>query len=201
MVEQQLLPRGIDDPATLEAMRSVPREAFIPSHLEDLAYDDGPLPIGAGQTISQPYIVAIMTQLAQLKPDDRVLEIGTGSGYQAAVLSTIVKEVYTVERFDELLDNANRAFDQLGYTNITSKIGDGSLGWPEHAPYDAILVTAGAPAAPQTLIDQLAPNGRLIIPIGPETLQSLVRITKTDPLKTEEFEPVRFVPLVGKEGY
>ena len=198
MVERQLLPRGIHDEKVIAAMLQVPRHQFVPERLQDEAYADGPLPIGEGQTISQPYIVALMTEAARLKPTDKVLEIGTGSGYQAAILAKIVKEVYTVERIASLSQHAQKTCEALGYTNIHFKIDDGTLGWPEHALYDAILVTAGAPELPQALLEQLAPHGSLIIPVGDTTSQQLLRITHTT---QELIELVRFVPLIGEQGW
>lgn len=198
MIERQLVPRGIHDKKVLATMVDVPRHHFVPEHLQEEAYADGPLPIGEGQTISQPYIVALMTEAAHLKSDDRVLEIGTGSGYQAAILSRIVKEVYTVERIASLSQRAQKTCETLGYRNIHYKIDDGTLGWPEHAPYEAILVTAGAPELPQALFKQLAPHGVIIIPVGDTTSQQLLRITHTT---QELIELVRFVPLVGEQGW
>ncbi len=203
MVEQQIAKRGIKDPATLKSMRTVPRHLFVPDHLRESAYEDRPLPIAAGQTISQPYIVGLMTEAAELKSDIDVLEIGTGSGYAAAVLSRIVKEVYTVERIPELAEKAEAAFKEAGYDNIHVKVANGTLGWPEHGPYDAILVTAGAPTAPESLIDQLKIGGRLVIPVGDSVSQQLVRYRKNvdGSLDQEILEYVRFVPLIGEEGW
>jgi protein-L-isoaspartate(D-aspartate) O-methyltransferase len=202
MVATQIEARGITDPLVLEAMRAVPRESFVPASLAKFAYDDGPLPIGKGQTISQPYVVAVMTQAARIKPGERALEIGTGSGYGAAVLSRIAAEVYTVERIGELADSARRRLSALGYANVHVLEGDGSLGWAEHAPYDAILVTAGAPRVPKTLLSQLVIGGRLIMPVGPGHGQRLVRVTRSDTheYEHEELEAVAFVPLIGAEG-
>ena len=199
MVADQLIPRGIADPRILDAMGAVPREAFIPPEFFLHAYDDGPLPIGGGQTISQPYIVALMTQAAKLKPTDRVLEIGTGSGYQAAVLSLLVSEVYSIERIETLAFEAQRALADWGCKNVTVMTGDGSIGWAEQGPFDAILVTASAPRIPPSLIEQLSPGGRLIIPIGDFAGQHLIRFTQGD--GEEILEAVRFVPLLGKEGF
>jgi len=203
MVEQQLIPRGIGDPATLEAMREVPRHVFAPEELREYAYQDGPLPIGEGQTISQPYIVALMTQAAEVESSDIVLEIGTGSGYGAAVLAHIAKEVYTIERFASLMKQAVSCFQELGYTNIHARVGDGSLGWPQEAPFDAILVTAGAPEPPPSLQQQLKVGGRLVIPVGDALGQELLcyRKISEDQLSREWLEFVRFVPLVGQEGW
>jgi protein-L-isoaspartate(D-aspartate) O-methyltransferase len=206
MVERQIAARGIADERVLRAMRQVPREHFVPSKLAHLAYADTPLPIGEGQTISQPYIVAFMAQAAELQPGDRVLEVGTGSGYAVAVLSRIVERVYTVERHGPLAAEAERKFVELGYNNIHVAIRDGTLGWPEHAPYDAILVAAGAPGrVPQPLLDQLAPGGRLVIPRGAtQAGQELVRIRRSadgGALTEDHLAAVRFVPLVGAAGW
>ena len=203
-VATQIEARGITDPLVLEAMRVVPRERFVPPYLAVFAYDDGPLPIGKGQTISQPYIVAAMTQAVRIKPGERVLEIGTGSGYGAAVLSRIAGEVYTVERIGELAATARGRLAALGYDNVHVREGDGSLGWPEHAPYEAILVTAGGPRVPEALLDQLAVGGRLIMPVGTDLHgQRLVRVTRTDAheYEHENLEYVAFVPLIGAEGW
>ena len=203
-VATQIEARGITDPLVLEAMRVVPRERFVPPYLAVFAYDDGPLPIGKGQTISQPYIVAAMTQAVRIKPGERVLEIGTGSGYGAAVLSRIAGEVYTVERIGELAATARGRLAALGYDNVHVREGDGSLGWPERAPYEAILVTAGGPRVPEALLDQLAVGGRLIMPVGTDLHgQRLVRVTRTDAheYEHENLEYVAFVPLIGAEGW
>jgi protein-L-isoaspartate(D-aspartate) O-methyltransferase len=203
MIEEQIKRRGVKDPATLKAMNLVPRHEFVPSLLKDSAYDDTPLPIGLGQTISQPYIVALMTQSAELKPEESVLEIGTGSGYAAAVLSRIVNQVFTVERIEDLTKRAKSRYQELGYHNIEVKSGDGTLGWKEKGPFDAIIVTAGAPIIPKSLVEQLKPGGRLIIPVGDTFSQKLLRIRKgKDGKITEEtVEYVRFVPLIGEEGW
>lgn len=204
MVATQIQARGITDPLVLDAMRTVPRERFVPASMGDFAYDDGPLPIGSGQTISQPYIVAAMTAAVGLKPGARALEIGTGSGYGAAVLSLIAAEVYTVERVGALAEASRGRLAELGYVNIHVLEGDGSLGWPEHAPYDAILVTAGGPRVPKALLHQLAVGGRLVMPVGGATrMQRLVRVTRTDvhEYEYEDLEEVAFVPLIGAEGW
>ena len=203
MVEGQLIPRQIFDPLTLEAMRTVPRHKFVPLDMQSYAYADGPLPIGEGQTISQPYIVALMTQSAGINKDSRVLEIGTGSGYAAAVLSRIAKEVYTIERIESLAVKAAACFQELGYSNIHTKTGDGTLGWPEEGPYDAILVTAGAPVIPSSFLNQLKDGGRVIIPVGDAVSQQLIRLLKTPQgqYSREVLEYVRFVPLIGQEGW
>jgi protein-L-isoaspartate(D-aspartate) O-methyltransferase len=203
MVETQLITRGIKDPSVIQAMKETPRHAFVPLEMLERVYDDGPLPIGDGQTISQPYIVALMTQEALISSSDIVLEIGTGSGYQAAVLSAIAKDVYSVERIESLSLKAQKSIKEIGIENIHFKVDDGSLGWPEQGPYDVILVTAGSPKFPKSLFSQLRVGGRLIIPIGDSILQRLVRYTKTgeDSFKEESIESVRFVPLIGEEGW
>ena len=204
MVATQVEARGITDPLVLEAMRVVPRERFVPPYLAVFAYDDGPLPIGKGQTISQPYIVAAMAEAARIKPGERVFEIGTGCGYGTAVLSRIGGEVYTIERIGELAETARARLAALGYDNVHVREGDGSLGWPEHAPYEAILVTAGGPRVPKALLDQMAVGGRLIMPLGPEPRgQQIVRVTRTDAheYEHENLESVEFVPLIGAEGW
>lgn len=202
MIERQLIPRGIHDPLVLKAMEKVPREAFVPEDLRESAYGDNPLPIGEGQTISQPYIVALMTEALELKGSEKVLEIGTGSGYQAAVLAEIAKEVYTVERIARLSEKAEQILGRLDYTNIHFKIFNGTLGWPEHAPYDGIMVTAGAPETPDPLINQLAEGGRMIIPVGDTLGQDLLKIRKANGRTlTEDLGPVRFVRLIGEHGW
>lgn len=196
MVDRQLRPRGIDDPRTLKAMAKVPREKFVPKELTARAYEDNPLPIGFGQTISQPYIVAFMTQELRPKPTDRVLEIGTGSGYQAAVLSELVAQVYTVEIVRPLAQRAAVVLQALGYKNVLVKGGDGYKGWPEHAPFDAIIVTAAPDHVPQPLIEQLKEGGRMIIPVGKTFAQRLYTYEKRGGvLKETAVIPVRFVPL------
>ena len=204
MVAGQIAARGVEDPLVLEAMRAVPREDFLPADLAGYAYEDGPLPIGHGQTISQPYIVAVMTAAARVRPGDRVLEIGTGSGYGAAVLSKIAGEVYTVERIEGLADSARDRLAALGYGNVHVRCGDGTLGWAEHAPYDAIIVTAGGPSVPRALLDQLKPGGRLVMPLGSEPrAQRLIRRTRTGPetYTQDDLEWVAFVPLIGEQGW
>lgn len=204
MVERQLAARGITDPAVLEAMRTVPREAFVPPDFAAEAYADGPLPIGEGQTISQPYVVALMAEALELRGDERVLEIGAGSGYAAAVLGQVAAEVIAVERHRALADEASERLRALGYDNVEVVAGDGSKGWPEHAPYDAIVTAAGAPAVPDSLRGQLAVGGRLVIPVGRDrTLQELLRIRRLSETeyRQEELGGVRFVPLVGEEGW
>ena len=202
MVDQQLVPRGISDERVLQVMREVPRHRFVPPDSQNAAYNDNPLPIGCNQTISQPYIVAYMTEMLQLKPEDRVLEIGTGSGYQAAVLSRLARQVYTIERIEELAGRARQALKDLGYENIQFRIGDGSCGWPEAGPYDAIIVTAAAPEVPPPLIDQLAPGASLVAPVGSTGYQDLVRLVKRGGrTHSEHLTPVAFVPLVGEHGW
>ncbi|MDT7829456.1 protein-L-isoaspartate(D-aspartate) O-methyltransferase [Pricia sp. S334] len=197
MVEKQLKNRGITDRPTLQAMSRVPRHEFVPDRLKGDAYDDGPLPIGEGQTISQPYIVAFMTQSLNLKPSDKVLEIGTGSGYQAAVLAEIVDSVYTIEIVEKLGHRAEDLLQRLEYSNVYVKVGDGYGGWPEKAPFDAIIVTAGAEEVPPPLLEQLNEGGRLIIPKGAQgSVQQLILATKSkNKIKTEKLLPVRFVPF------
>ena len=180
MVEEQLIPRSIHDPKTLDPMRKVPRHLFVEDALKSQAYGDSPLPIGRGQTISQPYIVALMTQALGLQGHEHVLEIGTGSGYQAAILSQICEKVYTVERIDTLLVQARKVFDSQHYLNILTKLDDGTNGWPKYGPYDAIIVTAGGPKVPLPLLEQLADPGTLVIPVGDRGVQDLRLVTKKD---------------------
>lgn len=202
MVEEQLIPRGIHDPKTLEAMGKVPRHLFVEEAMKNQAYGDFPLPIGRGQTISQPFIVALMTQAMDLKGHESVLEIGTGSGYQAAILSQICEKVYTVERIDSLLVEARRVFDSQHYLNILTKLDDGTNGWPEYAPYDAIIVTAGGPKVPEPLLEQLSDPGTLVIPVGDRGVQDLRKVTKIGGKITETtIEFVRFVSLIGDHGW
>ena len=204
MVDEQIAARGVKDPTVLGAMRSVPRDRFVSGRQARFAYEDEPLPIGEGQTISQPYIVAAMTEALRLRPDDRVLEVGTGSGYAAAVLSVIVAEVYTIERVDSLARSAHQRLHDLGYANVHVRHGDGSLGWPEQAPFDGIVVTAGGPDVPRSLMRQLGIGGRLVMPVGASPRwQHLVRVTRTaeDTYDREELEEVAFVPLIGAEGW
>jgi protein-L-isoaspartate(D-aspartate) O-methyltransferase len=202
MVAEQLVPRGITDERVLTAMGTVPRHRFVEMGQEDIAYSDRPLPIGHHQTISQPYIVARMTEALELDPDDKVLEIGTGSGYQAAVLAELGQNVYTIEKIEPLLERARKILDDLGYDNVISKIHDGTQGWPEYAPFDAILVTAGAPEVPRPLMDQLAEGGVMIIPVGDQALQELVKVTKQNgKAREEKLGGCRFVPLRGEHGW
>jgi len=198
MVRRQIEARGVSDPRVLRAMREVPRHRFVTESTSPLAYADRPLPIGYDQTISQPYIVAIMTQLAELEPDDRVLEIGTGSGYQAAVLAEIVSEVYTIEIVEPLASRAGATLASLGYTHVHVRTGDGYRGWPEHAPYDAIVVTGAPPRVPEPLKQQLAVGGRLVDPVS-VGYQRLTVLTRTeDGFESEVVEVVSFVPMTGE---
>jgi protein-L-isoaspartate(D-aspartate) O-methyltransferase len=202
MVDDHLRQRDIHDRRVLEAMATVPRHCFVPEEHRHLAYVDGPLPIGCGQTISQPYIVALMTQMLALKGGENVLEVGTGSGYQAAILGTIAQKVTTIERHASLAKQAESVLQTLGYQNVHVLVGDGSLGWAENAPYQAIIVTAAAPKAPQVLLDQLDRDGRLVIPVGGPSYQFLERWRREgDTFVSEELTPVAFVPLRGKWGW
>lgn len=202
MVREQLLPRGIKDQRVLEAMGEMPRNLFVEDALQAQAYGDFPLPIGEGQTISQPYIVALMTQALALQGHESVLEIGTGCGYQTVILSRLCARVYTVERIKSLHIKARRIFDHLKLLNVLCKIDDGTLGWAEHAPYDAIMVTAAGPHVPDALLDQLADPGRMIIPVGDRMLQELVVVEKKNGSITQRaIESVRFVSLIGNQGW
>ncbi|MBB65860.1 MAG: protein-L-isoaspartate O-methyltransferase [Waddliaceae bacterium] len=203
MVDEQLRLRGITDPLVLESMGLVPRHLFVPEHLLHSAYRDGPLPIGEDQTISQPYIVALMVQCLQLKPGSRVLEIGTGSAYGAAVLAQMGMEVYTIERLPNLADLASAQLKELSFESVHVRIGDGSLGWPEKAPFDGIIVTAASPEIPEALCAQLSPGALMVIPIGDVVNQSLLKVSKSDTeeLKIETVADVRFVPLIGEQGW
>jgi protein-L-isoaspartate(D-aspartate) O-methyltransferase len=197
MVENQISARGIKDEKVIQAMRKVERHLFVPDNLQAYAYDDEPLPIGDGQTISQPYIVAYMTDALELKGGERVLEIGTGSGYQTAVLAEIVREVFTVEIVNALSQKAQDLLHKLGYENIRFKVGDGTLGWKEHAPYDAVIVTAAPPSVPQSLQEQLGDQGRMVIPVG-SGFQELVLVTRKDKnFRKKKLLPVRFVPMIS----
>lgn len=202
MVEDQLRRRGISSPRVLEAMAKVLRHLFVPGSYQAAAYEDRPLPIGEGQTISQPYMVAVMTQSLDLGGGERVLEIGTGSGYQAAILAELSQKVYTVERIAALLERAKKALQEMGYQNISFRMGDGTKGWPEEAPFDGIIVTAGAPEMPDTLKSQLADGGRLVIPTGPRFSQTLYKVTrKGEKFIEEDITGCVFVPLVGDFGW
>lgn len=204
MVRRDIEGRGVRSKRVLAAMRAVPRERFLPGGDGNFAYDDSPLPIGQGQTISQPYIVAFMADALKLEGGEKILEIGTGSGYAAAVLAEIAAEVYTVERIRGLADRARSVLEGLGYDNVHVEHGDGTLGWPDQAPFDGIVVTAGAPAVPDSLQQQLKVGGHLVIPVGKShSFQQLLRITRVseDDFDREALLPVRFVPLVGEEGW
>ena len=202
MVDYQIAARGVRDERILEALREVPRHLFVPRGYERAAYDDMPLPIGAGQTISQPYIVAMMTAMLEPGPQDRILEIGAGSGYQAAVLSRLCERVVTVERLPEVAEMARANLARVGAANVEVHVGDGTRGWPPLAPYAGILVTAAAPSVPQPLLDQLAEDGRLVAPVGGRDLQELMQIRRRgDRLVHESGGTVRFVPLIGEHGW
>jgi protein-L-isoaspartate(D-aspartate) O-methyltransferase len=202
MVQSQLQARDISDARVLAAMRQVPRHKFVPEQYREMAYADAPLSIGHGQTISQPYIVALMTQLLELDPHDRVLEIGTGSGYQAAILSHLAGEVYTLERIPELARQAEGRLESLGYTDVHVILSDGTAGSPENGPFQAILVTAAAPRVPEPLKAQLTNGGRLVIPVGARFSQTLERWRREgEDFKREQIAPVAFVPLIGKHGW
>lgn len=203
MVKTQLIRRGIEAEQVIKAFKKVPREKFVDPSYQDSAYNDSPLPIDKDQTISQPYIVAYMIEKLALDENSRVLEIGTGSGYAAAVLAEIAAEVYTIERFEVLAEKASKRFNSLGYDNVKVKVGDGTLGWEEHAPYDGIVVSAAAPHVPQKLKEQLAENGKMIIPVGEKRgVQQLKIISKKNgKLSEESLDYVRFVPLTGENGW
>lgn len=202
MVDEQIVPRGIKDPRVIEVMRKVSRHLFVEEALQGQAYNDYPLPIGHGQTISQPYMVALMTEALELKGREKVLEIGTGSGYQTAILAELAEMVYSIERIAELASTVRKILDQLNYYNVEIKIFDGTYGWKDKAPFDAIMVTAGAPEIPQPLLDQLAVGGRMVIPVGEAGLQDLFQVIRAE----EEFIKnnlggCRFVKLIGKYGW
>jgi len=202
MVEEQIIARGIKDSKVIAAMKKVPRHLFVEEALQDQAYSDHPLPIGEKQTISQPYMVALMTEALELKGRDKVLEIGTGSGYQTAILAEMVLNVYSVERIRSLTIQARKLLYELGYLNVEIKFSDGTYGWLEESPFDAILVAAGAPTIPKILIDQLAMGGRLVIPVGDVNVQGLMKIVKTEEgIKKEDLGGCRFVKLIGKFGW
>ena len=202
MVERQIAARGVRDPRALEAMQEVPRHLFVPDDQRGHAYEDRALPIANGQTISQPYIVAVMTELLAPKADHRVLEIGTGSGYQTAILSRLSRQVISIERHRELAETARRIFDTLGLGNIDIRVGDGSEGLPEEAPFDRILVTAGAPSVPESLKEQLGDRGRLVLPVGPSGYQHLTIVDRFgSSFEQQEREACVFVPLIGRHGW
>ena len=202
MVDTQIISRGVKDPRVIAAMRKVPRHLFMDESSRYKAYDDMALPVGEGQTISQPYMVAVMTELLGLGGDEKVLEIGTGSGYQAAVLAELSRELYTIERIQSLSDRAREVIAELGYSNIHMKVGDGTLGWPEAAPFDRILITAAAPSVPEPLVNQLSEGGILVAPVGDRFSQQLVRLLKQKGNLLKEYQtPCVFVPLVGKHGW
>lgn len=202
MVGGQIAARGITDPRVLKAMETIPRHLFVPQDIRDRAYDDSPLPIGDGQTISQPYMVAWMTELLELGGEDRVLEVGTGSGYQAAILCELAGRVYSIEMHANLAARAGEMLRSLGYMNISIRVGDGTNGWPEEAPFNSIIVTAGAPSVPQPLLEQMAEGGRLVIPVGSKGMQMLNVITRKDgKFQAKQEGNCVFVPLVGKFGW
>jgi protein-L-isoaspartate(D-aspartate) O-methyltransferase len=202
MVDDQIISRGVYDEHLLDALRRVPRHWFVPEEYAQIAYSDGPLPIGRGQTISQPYIVALMTELLELQGEENVLEVGTGSGYQAALLASLARQVHTIERHTSLAENAEKVLLRLGLTNVTVHMGDGSLGLLKYAPFQAILVTAAAPRVPQPLFDQLDEGGRLVLPEGGAGGQVLDRWRKQDgEFEQEHIAPVAFVPLRGQHGW
>jgi protein-L-isoaspartate(D-aspartate) O-methyltransferase len=203
MVDRDIVARGVRDPQVIAAMRDVPREAFVDPDQAGMAYDDRPLPIGADQTISQPYIVAFMLEAAGIRPGDKVLEVGAGSGYAAAVMARIADRVHAIERHRSLAEQARDRLLQLGFGNVALRVGDGALGWPEAAPFDVIIVSAGAESVPKALLGQLAPDGRMVIPVGaPGKVQTLVRVRRTgaDSFEQDRLAPVSFVPLVGGDG-
>jgi len=202
MVEEQLIPRGIKNQRVLEALRKVERHKFVPQDLRSSAYADFPVPIGEGQTISQPYIVGLMTEYLNVTDQDKVLEIGTGSGYQTAILAELAKEVYSIERFETLARKTEALLNELGYKNIKIKVGDGTLGWPESAPFDKVVITAASPKIPLPLTEQLKENGKLVLPLGENFSQVLTLVEKTKgKLKSTDICGCVFVPLVGKYGW
>jgi len=202
MVDEQIAYRGVTDPRVLAVMGKVPRHEFMPEALRTQAYGDHAMPIGEGQTISQPYIVALMTELLELKGDERVLEIGTGSGYQAAVLAELCQKVFTIERVKTLADKARATLDRLGYKNVVMKVYDGTYGWKDMSPFDAIIVTAAAPDVPDTLVEQLKDGGRLVIPVGERYTQVLLKVIKSPSgVVTKTSIPCVFVPLIGAKGW
>ncbi len=202
MVDEQIVARGIRDSRVISAMREIPRHLFVEEALQGQAYNDYPLPIGHGQTISQPYMVALMTEALELKGNEKVLEIGTGSGYQTAILAKLAEKVYSIERISELATRARKILDQLNCYNVEIRIFDGTYGWKEKSPFDGIIVTAGAPDIPQPLLDQLAPGGRLVIPVGETGLQDLFQITRKDrEIIRKNLGGCRFVRLIGRYGW
>ncbi|GIW77689.1 MAG: protein-L-isoaspartate O-methyltransferase [Phycisphaerae bacterium] len=202
MVREQIIARGIKDPRVIEAMKWVPRDRFFPQAIESHAFDDAAAPIGYGQTISQPYIVALMTEALEVQADHRVLEIGTGSGYQTAILSKLTKEVFTIERHKPLLDQAFETLSRLGIRNVRFCFGDGSVGWPAHAPYDRIIITAGTPQVDDRIFAQLAEGGICVAPVGPLDEQSLIQFTKQENrILRKQICGVKFVPLIGEGGW
>jgi protein-L-isoaspartate(D-aspartate) O-methyltransferase len=202
MVEEQIIGRGVKDERVLAAMRKVPRHEFLPEAIRGMAYQDSALPLGEGQTMSQPYMVAVMSELLGLSGTERVLEIGTGSGYQAAVLAELCEKVYTVERIKNLADRARAILDRLGYRSVAIKVYDGTYGWKDMAPFDAIIVTAGSPDIPSPLVDQLKEGGRMVIPVGERYGQTLVKVVKTpEGPVTDRSIPCVFVPLIGNHGW
>jgi protein-L-isoaspartate(D-aspartate) O-methyltransferase len=202
MVDGQIINRGIKDERVLAAMRKIPRHEFLPEAIRGMSYSDNALPLGEGQTMSQPYMVALMTELLGLKGTERVLEIGTGSGYQAAVLSELCEKVYTVERIKSLADKARAQLDRLGYRSVAIKVFDGTYGWKEASPFDAIMVTAGAPEVPAPLVEQLKEGGRMVVPVGDRYGQGLVLVTRTaEGTTTQQSIPCVFVPLIGTHGW
>lgn len=202
LVQNYIVP-VVNEARVVEAFKKVPREKFVPENLRNLAYLDQPLPIGESQTISQPSLVAQMTEALKSQPTNKILEIGTGSGYQAAILAEIVAEVFTIERLEPLVNSAQATLKKLGYDNVHVKAGDGSKGWPKNAPYDGIIVTAAAPSIPQPLVDQLKDGGRLVIPVGKNQFLQEIKIgtKKNSQLELKTFMPVRFVPLIGEHGW
>ena len=202
MIRQQLIARGIMDDKVIEAFRKVPRHSFVMPEQVEESYNDRPIPIGYGQTISQPYIVALMTEALEIEENDKVLEIGTGSGYQAAILAELAREVYSIERVKQLAEATQKKLKEMGYNNIYIKIGDGTKGWPENAPYNAIIVTAASPKVSSYLWEQLAIGGRMIVPVGDIALQELLLLKKTEKGETKhKLGGCRFVPLIGEEGW